>query len=176
LLHIPKVEGHLVSFTPRIVLQSASGVASNVYSSNTKIIYRECHDGIIVTASGNFFSPSRSCKRVSSYFNTTYTFSGNSVNKEYVINLAHPVLSMAIIEPIVVQDGAELDLSPGGLSLLKDGKRMICQFCTPSDHWSVFDRSAISCPLPSLMGMCVQCKWDRPYPGQYEVGVNIVIE
>jgi len=176
ILHVPKPEGHLYSFTPRIILQSASGISSNVYCNHTKITYQESQHSVIVTAFGHFFSPEATRERLKSYFTITYTFSESSVNKEYVINLAHPVSRMAIVEPIVFQDGAKLDLSSGDLSFVKDGKRLVCQSTKPSTNWRVYEKSVIYCPLPSLMGMFTQCEWERPCSGQYEAGINITIQ
>jgi hypothetical protein len=177
LLHVPKMTRETQSLTPRIVLRSESGMTNSAYTRKTKISYTQDQEITVVQIWGRFFSSEGKGEELKSHYRIEYIFSPDKLAKNYHITLHCSYSSMEIVEPILLQGETKYQVMEECLVFARKGKKLFLTAGSPFGCLStLIIAKQISYPLPSLKGLPVICKWDKPDPGEYVASMDIEVK
>ena len=177
IIHVPKMTGETQSFTPRIVLQSEARIVNSACTRKTKLSYTQDQEITVVQVWGRFFSSEGKGEKLKSCYKIEYIFSAGKLVKNYHITLHNAYSAVEILEPILLQGETKYQDRAECIVFSRKGKELLVHGQSPSGCWSAIkDVKKITCPLPSVKGLPIRCRWDAPDPGEYVASINIEIK
>ncbi|QTA83333.1 Uncharacterized protein dnl_57330 [Desulfonema limicola] len=173
-LHVPFQNMEVPSFTPRIIIKTSSGIATNAHSRKTIIKCEQSMDQLKIQASGSFILPGKG-KKLDSVFNIEYIFTENRLTKNFHINLRDLCQGLEIFEPVLTDFETQFQVQNHGILFSQNNKTLVFNI-KGSTGIFIKNISQMHCPLPALTALPVIYQWDQPAKGEYTAVLNIDVK
>lgn len=168
-MHVPETAAPPESFTPRLIIHTASTTASSAMFPKPRLAFTDGETEIMVESRGGFRALDGG-GLVRSTCHLQYMWTRDRLTKTYGVVLAEPCGAVKIIEPVVLPEGVQYTWDPTGLRLCNGTHCLTVRFAAADGLWERMPIVEAYCPLPSLRAVLLGFRC-RPRDWQAVEGV-----